>query len=171
MRNIEIKSPVENAASIRASIERLPATFKGVLIQRDTYFEVPHGRLKLREIDGQQAELIAYVRGEEGKERVSDFEIHRLDDPASLITVLTKTLGVRAVVEKRRELFMFGDTRIHLDDVKGLGSYLEFEIPYIEGGEAHANQILAFLKEKLVLDASDFINGSYIDLLLAGSKG
>ena len=118
--NIEIKAiardPVrqgELAAAISDSpLERLEQT--------DTFFTVPHGRLKLREFGSGGAELIHYVRtGGAGPKR-SDYSIAPAPDPSGLKRILDAVLGIRGVVHKTRHLYRAGRTRIHLDDVAGL---------------------------------------------------
>jgi predicted adenylyl cyclase CyaB len=83
---------------------------------------------------------------------------------------LTRALGVRGVVKKHRELFIVEQTRIHLDEVEGLGSYLELEVVMRDEqsdaeGEAIANQLL----EELGVQQEWLISGAYIDLLEAES--
>ena len=49
-------------------------------------------------------------------------------DPESLKSTLSLALGVRGVVRKTRYLYLVGQTRIHLDDVEGLGHFMELEV-------------------------------------------
>ena len=95
--------------------------------QIDTYFHCRHGRLKLRQIDGLRAELVWYARPDEEGPKPSDYQLVPLQNPETLKAALAAALGVRAVVEKRREIFLYHSVRIHLDDVVGLGHFIEFE--------------------------------------------
>ncbi|MGK3856667.1 class IV adenylate cyclase, partial [Enterococcus faecium] len=82
------------------------------------------GRLKLREIDGQAAVLIWYDRPDHDAARLSKYHLVPVADPAALKAALTDALGVRGEVRKRREIYLWHNVRIHLDEVAGLGSFL-----------------------------------------------
>ena len=126
-RNIELKArDPDPARSLRVCGE-LGAEDHGELWQRDTYFVVPQGKLKLREQQPGSPHLIQYDRADQPQQRVSRYRVAVVDHPAAVKAVLDAALGVRVVVEKRRRLFLFGSVRIHLDDVDGLGRFLEFE--------------------------------------------
>ena len=94
------------------------ANERGDLRQTDTYFNVPGGRLKLREIDGRHGELTFYKRDEEGVDRASDYEVFRTPEAAVLRDLLGTALGVIAVVKKRRTLLVLDGSRIHLSSLK-----------------------------------------------------
>jgi adenylate cyclase class 2 len=113
----------------------------GVLEQRDTYFHAVTGRLKLREIAGATAELIAYARADLEGPKVSHYSIVPVYDPAALVEALGAALGVRAVVEKRRRLVMWRNVRIHLDDVAGLGRFVELEAVAATSGGLEAEKV------------------------------
>jgi adenylate cyclase class IV len=66
-RNIELKARCPDLNAAREAARRLGAEFAGTLEQRDTYFVVPHGRLKLRQTAGHGAELVAYARANCGQ--------------------------------------------------------------------------------------------------------
>jgi adenylate cyclase class IV len=108
--------------------EILGAEDHGVLEQRDTYFAASHGRLKLREENG-RAELITYRRADWTEERESRFLLVPVERPAELSAALEDVLGIVAVVEKSRRLLLWRGVRIHLDQVKNLGDFIEFEAP------------------------------------------
>ena len=60
--------------------------------------------------------------------KLSDFSKTTIQDPLSLKEVLSQALGVKGVVLKKRILFMCNQTRIHIDDVVGLGNFMELEV-------------------------------------------
>jgi len=125
-RNIELKSrDPDPARSLQASLD-LGAEDRGWLAQLDTYFKVPRGRLKLREQDD-SAELIYYERSDEAIERVSNYRIVPVHDPEGLKDALGAAVGILVVVEKSRRLLLWRNVRIHLDEVPGLGSFIELE--------------------------------------------
>ena len=163
-RNLEIKARIQDIQAAESIAKSLPATFSGCLEQVDTYFRVPQGRLKLREINQKEAELIFYKRDEKSNQRMSDFTIYPCMDSKSLMHLLEAAFGILQVVEKRRTLYMYNATRIHLDEVKELGSFIELETPINESnGDVRA--ITDFLVEKFVLRDADYITCSYLDLM------
>jgi len=169
--NIEIKAKIaslEDAETIARSIE---ASYQGEMHQLDTYFNVPEGRLKLRETGTQVAELIYYQRSEVSPSRLSAFVIYQTKDPALLKEILSRALGIRLAVSKKRRLFLFRGTRIHIDQVDKLGHFLEFESPLQAGGSEEAGRIIDYLTEKFQIRPSDCILGSYADLLSAAVSG
>jgi len=136
MENIEIKTPLADRAATEARVRAMGAAFAWSRRQRDVFFRVPSGYLKLRTDESGAAELIAYVRAAGADPRSSDYDIAPVADPAALEAVLRRSLGVRGVVEKTRRLFLWRHTRIHLDEVAGLGAFLELET--VVGGGAAA---------------------------------
>jgi predicted adenylyl cyclase CyaB len=140
----------------------------GVEHQTDTYFVVPQGRLKLRVIEGQPAVLIAYNRPDETHARTSSYYLVTVPDPATLRAALTSTLGVRGEVRKRREIYLYHNVRIHLDDVAELGTFIEFEAILtgeVTPAEAEADAHLETLRHVLEILTEDFLAPSYADLM------
>lgn len=165
-RNVEIKARCADLATARA-IARALCGGEGVVEQQcDTYFHVPHGRLKLREIEGQPAVLIAYARPDASGARTSHYHLVPVSDPAGLLAALAGTLGIRGAVRKRREIFLWQNVRIHLDRVDGLGDFIEFEaVLRPEDAEEPARARLEELRERFQLDRGQLLAPSYADLL------
>ena len=161
--NLELKCRVKSLEAMHAAAWSLGIQPIEVLIQTDVYFDVPHGRLKLRRIDGKTAELIQYDRVDAPSARWSRFYRYEVRDPQSLEGMLTRALGLRGVVRKRRTLYLYGPVRIHLDEVEDLGSFLEFEI--VETSEEESRAMMERLKTTFSIQSEDVIGGSYIDLL------
>ncbi len=169
MRNLEFKAEVREQERLQSAFAANGAGFVGTLSQRDTYFNVPAGRLKLRETEGRKAELIFYRRNESSSAGMeSNYDILPVED-LSLKKFLSGSLGVKVVVEKKRLLLMLRNARIHLDEVVGLGKFLEFEVVSSEDTDT-ARQNDAALLVRLKGYAAPFvvreINESYSDLLL-----
>jgi predicted adenylyl cyclase CyaB len=165
-RNIELKCRVRDADAMRRAIETIATHRFGVIHQIDTYFITSQGRLKLREADPGAAQLVAYNRADASEARASDYRLVPVENPGALKTALAETLGVFAVVDKRRELFFFHNVRLHLDDVAGLGMFLELEAvvgPLAD--ESLCRRRLASLTQSLAIAASDLLSGSYSDML------
>jgi predicted adenylyl cyclase CyaB len=164
-KNLEVKARIISINMGEEIARSIPATFERILQHVDTYFLVQRGRLKMREIDNSQAELIYYNRNEDHNHRVSDFEIYLVQDPQSLKKFLTLSLGMKIQVVKTRRLYMYQATRIHLDEVQGLGAFLEFEVP-VEDSEISAQHTLNYLINKFGIKEADYIKESYSDMLL-----
>jgi adenylate cyclase class 2 len=126
-RNIELKArdpdPVLSLEACRA----LEAEDMGAIWQRDSYFDVPFGGLKLREEHPGRPHLIQFERASEPQQRESRYRIIEVTDPQTLLAALTAAVGLAVVVTKRRRLFLWQDVRIHLDDVEHLGTFIELE--------------------------------------------
>src|SRR5215213_8392723 len=116
-RNVELKAHDPDSARTLERALAAGAQDRGTLRQRDTYFAVAHGRLKLREQDGAGAQLIAYERPDDPAVRLSRYHLIEVPDPDSALAGLTVTCGVRAVVMKTRRLLEWENVRIHLDDL------------------------------------------------------
>lgn len=165
-RNVEIKARVDDLEAVRARVTTLTSSSPEHLTQTDTFFLVPNGRLKLRELGDRTAELIFYDRPDQPGPKASTYTRCPVADATLLRSVLTASVGVRGVVEKEREVFLHEQTRIHLDRVEGLGTFLELEVAIgddepLSTGEAIARDILRFL------DVGDdqLVAAAYIDLL------
>jgi adenylate cyclase class 2 len=124
-RNIEIKARDADPARTLELALGLGATDKGVISQRDTYFARARGRLKLREQEPGEDELIEYRRADETGARTSSYRRVPVGAPAELREALDAALGTLVVVAKRRRLLLLDNVRIHLDEVEGLGSFME----------------------------------------------
>lgn len=166
MRNLEYKARCEDHKAMMAKARAIGFDLWGDLRQTDTYFKVDNGRLKLRETAGFQGELIHYQRDEGGAHRPSDYEVATTPDPATLRRVLGHALGVVAVVKKRRTLLVLDGARIHLDNVDGLGAFVEIEVP-VKDDEAASEQRMTWLMSELGLDWDGCIRASYLDMALS----
>lgn len=177
-RNIEVKvrlvgeRPQAALAAARQVAERIADRRLGRFRQVDTYFHCGAGRLKLREIEGQTAQLIAYTREDRAEARGSDYQWVEVDDTGAMKRLLTAVLGVRVIVAKTREIFLVSTVRIHLDEVEGLGAFLEFEA-VLEVGDSDAQGRAAVdrLCEQFRVDRSDFVAKSYSELLQMPAAG
>lgn len=168
MKNIELKISIDNKEEIIALLKQIKATDKWILIQEDTYFISKNWRLKLREINNSQSELIYYERPNTNESKISDYNIINLDENQSkqLKNILSKTNEIKVVVKKNRNLWIYKNTRIHIDQVDNLGNFLELEtviqnIDLIEGEQEHFEVI-----RLLEISNNKKFEKSYSDLLL-----
>jgi predicted adenylyl cyclase CyaB len=166
-RNIEIKAKVTGLDAIRQIVAGLADSGPMDLEQEDTFFASPRGRLKLRRLGGcAEAELIYYERPGGSGPKESRYIVHPTADAEGLRDVLAAALDIRGVVRKRRTVYLIGQTRVHLDQVEGLGEFVELEVVLRpEQNPAEGVAVARELMEKLGLSAGQLVDRAYIDLL------
>src|SRR5690349_24217381 len=169
-RNIELKAfDPDPERSLRVALG-LGARDRGVIRQRDTYFRVNSGRLKLREEDPGGATLVQYDRVDADEARESRYRLIPIDDPASLKAALESSLGVLAVVEKERHLLLWQSVRIHLDRVSGLGDFVELEgVATPDSDLADELERVTRLTEALEIPPERILRNSYSDQVVGSS--
>ena len=165
--NLELKIRVISHQALKKILEQIGAENKGILNQKDVYYSVPNGLLKLR-IENRNESLIFYNRNENDKNRWSDFEVLEFAN-GNAEKFFNNLFDVEIIVKKKRELFYYDDTRIHIDTVKFLGKFLELETLVING-KADAKKRFEKIKSLLKLNESKQIRKSYKDLLVGSTK-
>lgn len=171
MVNLELKVRGIDHEAARQTLKSMGATDQGASRDVDTYFGVRSGRLKLRRTGGSTAgTLIFYDRQDEPASRPSEYQLACVDDAEGVGSLLAAALGTIVHVRKTRQLFLFGVTRIHLDEVDGLGRFLELEtvLGEVPGADARAEH--KFVKQTLALDQAEPVASSYGDLVLASAR-
>lgn len=166
-RNIEIKAHAREPKRLRALALALADGPPAVMEQIDVFFHVPAGRLKLRCIAGTAGgQLIRYERPNQTGPKQSVYTITQVDDAQACLREHAARHGVRAEVRKCRELLWIGQTRVHLDEVAGLGAFLELEVVLADGQDAADGRAIAqdIMRRLDVLD-EDLIDRAYVDLL------
>jgi predicted adenylyl cyclase CyaB len=167
-RNIEIKARVASIDAVMPPARALAQHDAELIAQDDTFFQVPHGRLKLREFADGSAELIHYHRTDTPDAKLSDYRRVPVPDTAALREALERALGLLGRVRKQRWLLLAGQTRIHLDRVEELGDFVELEVVLRDGqAEADGVRIADQLMHELGLAHAERIAGAYLDLLRA----
>ncbi len=165
MKNLEAKFRLSDLAQAESAATALGYTRRALLVQRDTFFRVATGKLKLREEDG-KAVLIFYSRLASAALMLSDYRIVQLAEPETTRTILTNALGVLAVVEKERILMMRDNLRFHLDRVARLGDYGEVEAVIADGESPELSRgAVDRLLAALGIATADLIDVSYFELL------
>jgi adenylate cyclase class 2 len=162
--NLELKAVCRSLLDAQKIARKIRAKRIGVMHQTDTYFRVSHGRLKLREIRRAGSELIYYRRPNRKGSRFSDYIIAPVGSGAPVKKLFRSMLGERAVVQKTRRLYLYKNARIHLDQVEGLGSFIEFEV-LNKKGKRQAQSMMFFLKKEFGIKRGSIIAGSYSDLI------
>ena len=165
--NVEIKARCSDPASIRTYLLTNGAEFKGTDIQKDTYFNVPYGRLKLRE-GNIENNLIYYNRSNQAGPKTSQFHLIKIEDAKQLKEVLSKSCGIKMIVVKVREIYYINNVKFHIDDVQELGSFVEVEAGNILADKTETElleQCNYYLKEFRIKE-EDLVAASYSDMLM-----
>jgi len=169
-RLVELKARTGDLNSVRNLVKSLGAHYIGEFHQIDTYFEVPKGRLKLRQIEGQdKTELIYYKREDIPGPKRSEVFILKIPKPETFKGLFEKVLEKKVVIDKNREIHRYKGTQIHLDNVKDLGTFIEFERKTKSSTKAvqKDQEVLHQLMRKLGIEKDKLIEGSYSDLATA----
>ncbi|MGH7551287.1 MAG: class IV adenylate cyclase [Gemmatimonadota bacterium] len=164
--NLELKASVHDLGETRERVRIAGARLQGTERQVDRYFQVSGGHVKLRQSSLDGAHLVVYRRPEAGVVREARFHRLPVSDPDGLAGTLTALLGAGATVEKAREVWWWEDVRIHLDQVDGLGSFVEFEARMDRiGDRTEADRRIASLRERLGIESEDVVNRSYEEMI------
>jgi len=168
--NVEIKARVSDIAALRERTESIADGPAEILDQEDIFFAAPEGRLKLRILGPARGELILYHRADLAGPKTSHYRIAPTSEPEALREILTRVLPTRAVVRKRRWLYHVGQTRIHLDQVDGLGAFVELEVVLRADQSAEAGGAVARdLMQRLDIAEAQLVEQAYVDLLAPGA--
>ena len=171
--NVEIKARSSDSRFIRDYLLSKGAEYKGTDQQTDTYFKVPNGRLKLRE-GNIENNLIFYSRPDQAGPKESVFQLVKVEDAAGLKKALTSANGIKIIVEKKREIYFIANVKFHIDEVPGLGSFVEIEAGNITApllGAAELKQQCDDYLDAFGIREEDLVEVSYSDLLLAAVSG
>jgi predicted adenylyl cyclase CyaB len=165
--NVEIKARCINPGSIRNYLLTHDAVFKGVDEQADTYFNVPNGRLKLRE-GNIENNLIFYERTNQAGPKSSRFHLVKINDAKELKEVLIKSVGAKVVVKKKREIYYIKNVKFHIDEVPELGAFVEIEAGNILADLTHEQlkEQCDFYMKEFMIEPADLVEVSYSDMLL-----
>jgi len=166
--NFEFKASCNDLEKMEDVILDQNPLFVGTDHQVDTYFNVNSGRLKLREGNIENA-LIHYERKNEAHAKLSDVCLYRHNPDASLKDALTRALGVKIVVDKKRKIYFIDNVKFHFDRVAGLGTFVEVEAIDTDGtiGIDRLREQCNVYAHLLGIAREDFIASSYSDMLLA----
>ena len=165
--NFEFKASTANLGQLEAILQELHPECKGLDHQTDTYFNVPNGRLKLREGNIENA-LIQYDRSNISGPKQSDVLLYQHQPNLSLKTILTTALGIKTIVEKRRKIYFIDNVKFHFDEVQGLGAFVEVEAIDKDGsiGMERLKEQCRYYAKLLGIQAKGYIADSYSDLIL-----
>lgn len=164
--NSEIKARCNDQEAVRHYLREHGADFKGTDYQIDTYFNVPEGRLKLRQ-GPIENNLIFYQRVDTDGPKQSTINLSPVAPDSTIGEVLTAALGVRVVVDKQREIYFIDNVKFHIDTVQSLGSFVEIEAIDTDGkrNAEELEQQCSYYMHELDIKDTDLVVGSYSDLL------
>lgn len=167
MKNIELKIVLSNPEAVILNLKTIKARFIGKIKQIDIYYNCQKGRLKLREINGKSSELIFYQRPDTKKSKVSDYQVLpiKISQVKNIKHILSQAMGEKIIVKKERNLWLYKNTRIHIDKVKNIGNYLELET-VVKKGILSAKKEHQEVIDLLGISKTKKIDVSYSDLLL-----
>lgn len=165
--NIELKARTSRQAEIRTWLQERGAEFRGLDTQIDTYYKVPNGRLKLRQ-GNIENNLIHYLRSDDPQARTSAVTLAAVADGPALQQCLSRALGVLVEVVKRREIYFMDNVKIHLDELDGLGQFVEIEAiaPNPDFPKEKLHEQCAFYQKIFCIEPADIVAESYSDLRL-----
>lgn len=164
--NVEMKARVLDVSKIRYLLAQKNAKFQGTDYQIDTYFKTPKGRLKLRE-GNIENNLIFYEREDKPGIKESNVILSKTTQDKAIKQILEKVLGVLVVVDKTREIYWIDNVKFHIDEVVGLGSFVEIEAIDSDGmiGKEKLNEQCSYYLKLFDIPQEDMISCSYSDLL------
>ncbi len=167
IKNYEFKASVENLERYEEKLLSLNPIYHGLDHQIDTYFNVPKGRLKLREGNIENA-LINYNRNNIAGAKLSEVILYKHEPAIALKNILSLQFGIKTVVDKKRKIYFIDNVKFHLDLVKNLGTFIEVEAIDNDGTisiEALKEQCDKYF-EFFELSDSHVIDKSYSDLII-----
>jgi len=168
---VEFKARCNNPDEIRSKLHKKGAKYQGRDHQVDIYFNVPHGRLKLRK--GKiENNLIGYEREDYAGAKQSKVDLLRTSPDSSLEGILTTALGVKVTVDKIRDIYFIDNVKFHVDQVEGLGSFIEVEAIDSDGtiGKDKLQRQCDQYRAELEVQDEDLLAESYSDMLLKAKK-
>lgn len=167
LKNFEFKARVDALEPYEHQLMTLNPLFKGIDHQIDTYFNVPKGRLKLREGTLENA-LIYYERANVNTSKASDIILYQHVPNPALKAILSLQLGVKTCVDKHRKIYFIGPVKFHFDVVQGLGTFIEVEVIDSEGNQSlkALQELCDFYYSFFKIQAHQVVAESYSDLIL-----
>lgn len=166
--NIEIKARCADASFIRNYLLQHNADFKGTDHQTDTYFNVNNGRLKLRQGNIENS-LIYYNRENKAGPKLSEVTLIKVKEESELLKkALTQANGIKVEVKKKREIYFIDNVKFHIDEVEGLGSFVEIEAIDVDGSKGidFIKKQCDFYVGELQIKEEDLLTMSYSDMLM-----
>ena len=165
--NIEFKAKSTDIIAAENILLQHNPIFIGEDHQIDTYFNVSTGRMKLREGNIENA-LIHYERENTAGSKSSQVLLYQHLPDENLKATLTKGLGVKAVVNKKRKIYFIENVKFHFDTVQNLGTFIEVEVIDKDGsiGKEKLQEQCDFYAAMFKIQKEDFMAISYSDMII-----
>ncbi len=165
---IEIKAKCTDQNKVRELLKAHKADFKGIDNQTDTYFNVNYGRLKLRE-GNIENNLIFYKRENKEDPKQSDVVLYNSKPESSLKQILTSSLGILTIVNKKREIYFIENIKFHIDQVIDLGTFVEIEAINSSGtiSKEKLHEQCRYYLELFGIKKEELVSKSYSDMLIS----
>lgn len=167
--NIEIKASVGDFNQIIDKLSSIESRHIGTLFQHDTFYKMPFAKFKVRRFSDGSSELIFYRRSSsKGPKKSKYYRFNLNKQVRQILRPVSRLWPKKGDVVKTRELFIYGETRIHLDQVEGLGEYIEFEVVLDKDDRSsleYGQEKAKFLMKALGVKEHDLIKEAYVDLL------
>jgi len=167
LKNFELKVNCKDHKAALAAVKLLNADYEGILKQRDVYFKISPGRLKLRSINNSVHQLIYYKRSNRAGAKFSNYFIEDIHHPERVEKILREIYGIQTIVSKSRKLYLWHNVRIHIDNVNKLGKFIEFEIVCrtLKQENDSAGK-MKYLKGIFNINKINVLRSSYSDMML-----
>jgi adenylate cyclase, class 2 len=168
MTNLEIKININNISEIRSILRKINARYQFQMEQKDTYFKLGNNKIKTREINDSEIQLIKYFRKEVKGKKISTYTIKKIS--TSQRDSFLKKNKILCEIYKKRELWIYKNTRVHIDKVEGLGKFLELETVLKNISKKEGNTEFNELISILGVNKDKSIPYSYSDILLSANS-
>jgi len=172
MIEVEVKLPLRDVKELKRRLNEFGATFIAEEDERDIYFNAPHRDFAKTDealrIRFSKDTTLTYKGPKLDKVSKTRKEITVPVADAERAMAMLKALGFEevATVVKRRQAYRLDNLTISIDDVQGLGTYMEIEaIVSHKKYQSTLNRIFETLY-KLGLSKEDTIRESYLELIL-----
>ncbi len=173
MLEIELKVQVPDLVPVRERLLKIGAQMTEKTGEHDIYYNAPHRDFAitdeaLRVRYSNDRTIITY-KGARRRDLVfkAREELNVIVDEGLAFEQLLDRIGFRktAVVDKVREYYSYDNTSIALDDVAGLGSFVEIEVMKTES-DLSGTDIINDIAEKIGVRGEPILT-SYLELILA----
>ncbi len=169
--NLELKHYCPDFNKVRAVLKKIGAKKFIVKKQKDYFFNLPEikdrqtPRLKLR-IEKNLTTLVYYERPEfkSLKDTTSKVKLYNVMDK-KLLPFLEESLGVKAIVEKKREVWKKANSVFHLDIIKDVGNVFEIELQKVGKINKKDKAVFKEYQDQLNPYLGKIIKGSNLDLV------
>ncbi|MEO8512129.1 MAG: class IV adenylate cyclase [Ignavibacteria bacterium] len=167
MKNFELKVKCKDHRNALNTVKKLNAKYEGILKQKDVYFNLTPGRLKLRTINNTNHQLIFYKRSNRASAKFSNYYISEITHPKRVRKLLKEIFGIKVIVSKTRKLYIWQNVRIHIDSVNLLGKFIEFEVVCKSiKDERESREKMKHLRKVFKIPESNILKSSYSDMLI-----